>query len=456
MASNMANLLMQYGAELPNIIKSNRKTANDLETEKLRQALLQGQITESQLGSAFKQKQIDAADIANQSAVEEEQRKRQAREAMASALGSYASSKRTTGMAQDIAGMEQAAGLTPLASEKGFDKPMSMREAAESAGLSQFADSPEIKAFYEQNVPDVARGGKVAANKFGQRRDFDTEDNRRITKEKLVRMKDKLGLSEDAYNVKMQNIDQGLAWDVDSFINERIEKELNIKNKVAEEESLRGARAATAYVKSQSELLAKADMIKKLGVKGTDPLGNKFTNEQTNDATNAIMMGQAVDKIDNLANNKFDESAIDSYILSSIGSKDGGRKVIDVMSELSNIKDPQVREYAQAKLSFVISYLRKTSGAAIGQDEYKAESNRFFARPNDPIEVLDQKRESRIGAYSAIRASAGNAYDNALSMFQEVNKEKPSPYTPKAPKTEPTSQTIKYIRDASGKLVRAK
>ena len=147
MASNMANLLMQYGAELPNIIKSNRKTANDLETEKLRQALLQGQITESQLGSAFKQKQIDAADIANQSAVEEEQRKRQAREAMASALGSYASSKRTTGMAQDIAGMEQAAGLTPLASEKGFDKPISMREAAESAGVPKFAGNEDVKQF---------------------------------------------------------------------------------------------------------------------------------------------------------------------------------------------------------------------------------------------------------------------------------------------------------------------
>lgn len=175
MASNMANLLMQYGAELPNIIKSNRKTANDLETEKLRQALLQGQITESQLGSAFKQKQIDAADIANQSAVEEGQRKRQAREAMASALGSYVSSKRTTGMAQDIAELEKNAGLTPLASEKGFDKPMSMRETAESAGVPKFAGNEDVKQFTsdyitapEKTEADIANKEAVLQAKYDQ------------------------------------------------------------------------------------------------------------------------------------------------------------------------------------------------------------------------------------------------------------------------------------------------
>jgi hypothetical protein len=48
--------------------------------------------------------------------------------------------------------MEEKAGLTPLATQEGFDKPMTMRESAEGAGLPKFADQPGTKEFYEQNI----------------------------------------------------------------------------------------------------------------------------------------------------------------------------------------------------------------------------------------------------------------------------------------------------------------
>lgn len=145
----MSELLMSIGGKLPETVKTNRALARDAETEKLRQALLSGQITQQDMERQLQQQQLSKGDVELQKAQEDAQREREARSKLGQTLNSFESQKRQASIAQDLAGMEQAAGLTPLAEDEAF-KGRSMRQVATETGLPQYTGQKDVEGFYEQ------------------------------------------------------------------------------------------------------------------------------------------------------------------------------------------------------------------------------------------------------------------------------------------------------------------
>ena len=74
--SKMSDLLMSIGGQLPATVKQNRVLARDAETEKLRQALLRGQITQQDMERQLSQQKISAGELEAQKAQEDAQRER--------------------------------------------------------------------------------------------------------------------------------------------------------------------------------------------------------------------------------------------------------------------------------------------------------------------------------------------------------------------------------------------
>jgi hypothetical protein len=66
--------------------------------------------------------------------------------------------------------------------------------------------------------------------------------------------------------------------------------------------------------------------------------------------------------------------------------------------------------YTQAAQQFTEARLRKDSGAAIPPQEFANDRRMYFPQPGDNADVLDQKRQARSTALSAIRQASGNAY----------------------------------------------
>ena len=71
--------------------------------------------------------------------------------------------------------------------------------------------------------------------------------------------------------------------------------------------------------------------------------------------------------------------------------------------------DPQTRQVEQAQRDFINAVLRQESGAAIGQNEYESAARQYFPEPNDPPEVVAQKRASREAQIRGFTKQAGPA-----------------------------------------------
>jgi len=67
------------------------------------------------------------------------------------------------------------------------------------------------------------------------------------------------------------------------------------------------------------------------------------------------------------------------------------------------------QKYHQAAMDWVRAKLRKESGAAIGKDEARQEYENYFPVFGDSKAVIEQKRQARIEANKAMRASGGGA-----------------------------------------------
>lgn len=71
------------------------------------------------------------------------------------------------------------------------------------------------------------------------------------------------------------------------------------------------------------------------------------------------------------------------------------------------LRTPQGQLYEQAQADWTLAKLRDESGAAIGEGEGKKESWRYFPRPNDTAEVIQQKAEARATALNGMGVKAG-------------------------------------------------
>ena len=71
--------------------------------------------------------------------------------------------------------------------------------------------------------------------------------------------------------------------------------------------------------------------------------------------------------------------------------------------------DPQTRQVEQAQRDFINAVLRQESGAAIGKEEYESAARQYFPEPNDPPEVVAQKRAAREMQIRGFTRQAGPA-----------------------------------------------
>jgi hypothetical protein len=79
------------------------------------------------------------------------------------------------------------------------------------------------------------------------------------------------------------------------------------------------------------------------------------------------------------------------------------------MPGILQTKDQQI--YEQAQRQFTEARLRKDSGAAIKEEEYKADQRTYFVQPGDSDAVVKRKRLARGVILKALRQESGRAYD---------------------------------------------
>jgi hypothetical protein len=79
------------------------------------------------------------------------------------------------------------------------------------------------------------------------------------------------------------------------------------------------------------------------------------------------------------------------------------------MPGILQTKDQQI--YEQAQRQFTEARLRKDSGAAIKDEEYKADQRTYFVQPGDSDAVVKRKRLAREVLLKGLRQESGRAYD---------------------------------------------
>lgn len=77
----------------------------------------------------------------------------------------------------------------------------------------------------------------------------------------------------------------------------------------------------------------------------------------------------------------------------------------------------------QAERNFINSILRRESGAAIAESEFKNAEQQYFPRPGDDAETIAQKKANRLQAMAGLQAEAGKALEKIpLVAAQPVPK----------------------------------
>lgn len=89
------------------------------------------------------------------------------------------------------------------------------------------------------------------------------------------------------------------------------------------------------------------------------------------------------------------------------------------LANYAKLIDPKVLGWYQAERDFVNAVLRRESGAAISTGEYKDAEKRYFPRPGDTAEILEQKRASRLAALASMEIEAGPALINRVGKIQK-------------------------------------
>lgn len=91
------------------------------------------------------------------------------------------------------------------------------------------------------------------------------------------------------------------------------------------------------------------------------------------------------------------------------------------------------KKFEQAKRDFVNAQLRRESGAAISQSEFDSANKQYFPMPNDPPDVIEQKRANRRAAIEALGREGGPSYvpkstfgqDGFIVPFSQGRKQSP-------------------------------
>ena len=115
--------------------------------------------------------------------------------------------------------------------------------------------------------------------------------------------------------------------------------------------------------------------------------------------------------------------------------------------------DPQTRQVEQAQRDFINSVLRQESGAAISPSEYESAARQYFPEPNDPPEVIAQKRANREMQIKGFARQAGpagapdiiNVYNTPYALPPSKEQKPASRGRLGAQSTTPPNTQVKFL-----------
>jgi hypothetical protein len=150
-----------------------------------------------------------------------------------------------------------------------------------------------------------------------------------------------------------------------------------------------------------------AQQIEKQRALGQNATENRpFTEGETKSAGFAVRMDNANEKLAALTKEGFDPT-------STMAGLAGYAGMLPIIG--NKVQGEGMRRYQQLMNDWVSANLRKESGAVLGEDEIENEAKKYFPMPGGDAATVAQKAESRRLAESAMRVSAGKAYDAILN-----------------------------------------
>ena len=129
--------------------------------------------------------------------------------------------------------------------------------------------------------------------------------------------------------------------------------------------------------------------------------GKPLNETQGNSVAYGIRMKEANSNIERLASEGTERAAIGAGTQYGIGG------IVNALPSALGGANPQQQQFQQAKLNFITAILRKESGAAIGQDEFEREDQKYFRQVGDSDAVAAQKKQARQTAIRAMEIQAG-------------------------------------------------
>jgi len=110
------------------------------------------------------------------------------------------------------------------------------------------------------------------------------------------------------------------------------------------------------------------------------------------------------------------------------------------------------RRYMQAQEDYVTANLRKESGATIVDDEFIRESNKYFAKPGDGAEVLNQKKRSRDTSTEALKLASKGGYEYLDYTMSQPTERANAILSSYAEVSETDTDTLSFANQALSQL----
>ena len=130
-------------------------------------------------------------------------------------------------------------------------------------------------------------------------------------------------------------------------------------------------------------------------VMGTVEVGAKsLTEQQANAVQFSARMRQAQANLDAIEGTGFDPAGIKNFMAQFFSR-----------NKLGALASGEAQQYEAAKRNWIAAVLRKESGAAISQSEYRGADHQYFPQPGDTPGTIAQKRQLRNTALNTMQAA---------------------------------------------------
>lgn len=220
-------------------------------------------------------------------------------------------------------------------------------------------------------------------------------------------------LGNNHKHTKASEIAGGMKADPEAILKRR--QDLLDQYKAAKELRLNESRMLEEGRKNrQSEMLDQLKLQKGLMKQINPDTGEvEFLSAKEPKATQfqAANYGQRIEQaekdFDNLKDSKYDPTSIKSAI-----------QRIGFFPEA--LKEGQQKLQEQAERNFVTALLRKESGAAISDSEFKNAEAQYFPRVGDTPEVIAQKAKNRQIALASLKSEAGPAWEKVGTQLASM------------------------------------